>query len=120
MVKHLASKRTDKSLTVEDYWEIRESLKTKKHVSRAINPNIEEKIHSQFRYQRQKNLVKQFNPLAVLLQDRITPEETHTQLVLGDLTNLPKPISKVRGMCLTLPLMLHNLPLIVKLLTDNL
>lgn len=64
--------------------------------------------------------MRQFNPLAVLLQDRIAPEDSHTQQLLENLTDLPKPINKVRGMCLTLPLMLHNLPLVLKLLTDNL
>jgi hypothetical protein len=38
MVKQLAAKRTDKSLTVEDFWSIRESLKAKIKVEKPINP----------------------------------------------------------------------------------
>lgn len=74
MVKNLVSKRTDKTLTVEAFWEIKESLKTRKTVLKPINPLLEEKVANRFRFQRHKNLVKQFNPLAILLENKIEPE----------------------------------------------
>lgn len=81
---------------------------------------MEERAKNRFRYEKHKDLVKAFNPLAILLDTKMDPEETHTQLLISNITTMPKGISKVRGYCLSLPLILHNLPMIFRILADNL
>lgn len=74
MVKQLIAKRKDKSLAVEDYWAIRESLKAKRVQERPIDPTMEERAKNRFRYEKHKDLVKAFNPLAILLDAKMDPE----------------------------------------------
>ena len=83
MPKLIAPKRKDKSVTVEDYWAIREKFAKQKAV---VNFAYKEKeVEKRHRFERLTDQIKAFNPLDYFItkdQDFSTDAKTHTHAYL--------------------------------------
>ena len=83
MPKVIHPRRHDKGLSVEQFWAIKDEHKTQEKIKPNVMANREEQVHQRHRYQRQKDLVKNFDPLAYFLRKE-SLQEKHDQTSILD------------------------------------
>lgn len=120
MVKRIVTKRKNKDLTVEEFWDYREKFKTTQTV---VAPHMfveEEAVMNRHRYRRHKDLVSTFDPLEGLGEEVPEPFKTHTFDLMDKIQTMPKQLTGFRSKCLTLPLIEVNIQDIFDILFKNL
>ena len=120
MVKHLVTKRKDKSLTVDQYWDYRDQFKTTKPEAQTHSYVDETAVMNRHRFKRHKDLVNAFDPLETVGEEIPEPFKTHTFDLMDKIQNIPRQLTGFRSKCLTLPLIENNIHEIYNILFNNL
>ena len=119
MVKFLVTKRRNKDLSIQQYRDYQAQFSTAQQQDKPIFVP-EEDVLNRHRFKRHKDLVTTFDPLTTLNDPVPPPFKTYTFDLMDKLQTMPRQLGRIRSMCLTLPLMLHNLSKVYEILFSNL